>query len=176
MISLPHVKTRLCALLAASTGFDGIPILGGPIEADTGLGDFGPWEAFAKFSDATESGVDADIEKTEMCADPDRGWVETYDLVLFIQATAVGDIEHADLEVVRAAAGVSCAAACSDPTLGLAANPDPNGWVTSLEVYPAGWEEVVSGVSATEGYDLAPIVAGGFVFSVRAELDVSPTP
>lgn len=174
MISLPLVKARLTALLEDSAAFVYVPILGRPLEAGDDYGDGADWEGWAKFDDATETGIAGDITKPEMCGDPDRGWLEEYELTLLIQVTSTGESAHDDLERVRALCGAACIAACNDPNLGLNATPDPDGYVTMVDVRPTGWTGVISGVSRTEGFGDAPIVAGGFVFNVAAEINATP--
>lgn len=173
MISLPYVKTRLTALLEARTELDGVKILGRMVDVESDWDAGAGWEAFAKFGDATEAGIDGDLTKTESCGNLGSGWQEEYDLPLLFQVSTVGDADHTDLERVRSKASAACMAVCIEPTLGRVANPDPDGYVTDLWVRPVGWSGTASGVQRTEGYDDGAVTVGGFEFAVTAWLTVS---
>lgn len=173
MISLPYVKGRLTGLLEARTELDGVQLLGRMVEAETDWDSGAGWEAFAKFGDATEAGVDGDLTKVESCGNLGSGWVEEYELPLIFQLSTLGDAEHGDLERIRSRASAACMAVCNEPTLGRVANPDPDGYVTDLWVRPAGWTGTASGVARTEGYDDGAVTVGEFLFAVTAWLTVS---
>lgn len=166
MISLPYVKARLAALISARSELDGIKVLYAIAENASELeGDRDTVDGVVMFVDSLEE-IAGDITRESSC-----GWVEQYDLPVHVQFRSIsGDLSFEEIEQHRRRAQAAVLAVLQDPTLGLASNPDPDGYVASLEVRPS---TVTSGTSYPTSEKGAPVKVSwsDLALEVRAEMN-----